>query len=81
MATTFVRFEGKLVLPYDPSPQATSEPSDLSATLKPPPAAMAVTLLNPAGTLPDVGLILNQDALSDAVQVNVPDPLLLIVTV
>ena len=37
-------------------------------------------LLDPAGTLPDVGLILNQDALPDAVQVNVPDPLLLIVT-
>ena len=38
-------------------------------------------LLDPAGTLPDVGLILNQDALPNAVQVNVPDPLLLIVTV
>ena len=38
-------------------------------------------LLDPAGTLPDVGLILNQDALPNAVQVIVPDPLLLIVTV
>ena len=38
-------------------------------------------LLDPAGTLPDVGLILNQDVLPDAVQVNGPDPLLLIVTV
>ena len=48
------------------------------------PVVLTVTesiLLDPAGTLPDVGLMLNQGALSEAVQVNVPDPLLLIVTV
>jgi hypothetical protein len=52
------------------------------------PAARPVVLtlaesvaLDPAATVPDVGLMLSQDALSDAIQVSVPAPLLLIVTV
>ena len=46
------------------------------------PVALTLTetvLLDPAATLPDVGLILNQAALSDADQVKVPPPVLLIV--
>ena len=38
-------------------------------------------LVDPAATVPDAGLMLSQEALSDAVQVSVPAPLLLIVTV
>ena len=52
------------------------------------PAASPVVLtltesvsLDPAATLPEAGLMLNQELLPEPVQVNVPDPLLLIVTV
>ena len=38
-------------------------------------------LLDPAATVPDVGLMLNHEVLPDAVQVSVAAPLLLIATV
>ena len=48
------------------------------------PVVLALTesvLLDPAATLPEAGLTLNQELLPEPVQDNVPAPLLLIVTV
>src|SRR5207237_6845321 len=47
MAITGPRLLGTMLSPYSLLPQATIVPSDLSATLWSPPAAIATTLLKP----------------------------------
>src|SRR6266478_1703831 len=54
MPIAFVRLAGTLVWPLELIPQATTVPFVLSASAWPPPAAIATTLVRPAGTF--VGL-------------------------
>src|SRR6476661_6300831 len=51
MATTPVNPSGTVVWLEPSGPQATTVPSDLSARLCQPPAAMATTPVNPPGTV------------------------------